>query len=80
MKLKKFTVLLLYPCEQGGERVETFQAHVAAIGRHTAILEAKRDMIQAEPGMEGQTLEVLAVYRGHREDIKPDYSSWAHYD
>lgn len=74
MKPRKYTVLLLYPWEQGGEQVETFQAHVYALGRHSAILQARRDMIEAEPGMEGQTLEVVAVYGGHLKDIKPDYT------
>lgn len=73
MKPKKFTVLLLYPQEQDGEKVETFQAHVLAFGRHGAIVSAHHNIWHAEPEFAGQEMQVLAVYRGHREDIKPDY-------
>jgi hypothetical protein len=72
--MKAYTVLLLYPdytTNTFGQ--ETYQAHVKATSALAAIRKARAWMMRDNPDTieDHDDLFVLAVYRGHLEDLNP---------
>lgn len=68
-----YTVLLLYPrdYEQGQDR-ETYLAHIRERSQSTAIETARAEAAQANDDPEAaDRFEVVAVFPGYHEDIKP---------
>lgn len=67
----KFTVLLLYPEHMTDGDTQTFQAHVHAQDADEAAGKAQ-DEAREDFDYMTYPFQVLAVYAGHHDDIKPE--------